>query len=307
MPDEPEITVSYRDSSQNSLQPLRARPASDSDATMRAPLGDIRKLYEASQKQQQEAARDARDEWADFQAPAPAPSAITRPNPEEVEAAAEELAMTSGTLKDELDEVDFFLQQKMFDEARELLKSLQARYPHSKAVQSKLKEASAEAVVEDVVIDVDLEDLEVTQPPMNLTMPTSPNPVSATEASGAFRLGVSLRNRGQYAQAVSEFQKAMRDTKRAARAALMTGLCYRDQNQLKEAVEIFKQAVHMPNLSDADLSELHYQLGRTYEQIGDPKEAIYFYQTAMKREGRFKDAAERIQTLQNRTGRIAQR
>jgi tetratricopeptide (TPR) repeat protein len=126
---------------------------------------------------------------------------------------------------------------------------------------------------------------------------------AAADASGAFRLGVSYRNRGQYAQAVTEFQKALADQKRAARAALMLGLCYRDQNQLKEAIEAFKEGVHMPGISDPDLGELHYQLGRSYEQLGDIGEAIHFYQQALKPNGRFKDADSRIAALQGKVSR----
>jgi tetratricopeptide (TPR) repeat protein len=139
------------------------------------------------------------------------------------------------------------------------------------------------------------------------SLPSGPSRTDKTpasnEASGAFRLGVSYRNRGQYGQAVTEFQKALADQKRAARAALMLGLCYRDQNQLKEAIEAFKEGVHMPGISDPDLGELHYQLGRSYEQLGDTGEAIHFYQLALKPTGRFKDADSRIATLQGKSSR----
>lgn len=396
--DEPEISVS---AAAEEGGHRRAVP-SDADTTSRMPLAQFNKFVQNQSLLRTippvAAGASAGSQSATTQpsaVPTLSPSQSTQPNAEVVAAAAEEMALTSGTLKEELDEVDFFLQQKMYDEAQQLLKSLLTRYPHSKTVLAKQKEVASQAVVDDVVIDVDIDELRELEgestarlnlravtaaegtarpaaPPRPMAPPATPGggrlppptparppatpgrsvanttqplhmpsgrslpgpspsgsslPASgvslpgaasgrslsgpsqtektaaAADASGAFRLGVSYRNRGQYAQAVTEFQKALADQKRAARAALMLGLCYRDQNQLKEAIEAFKEGVHMPGISDPDLGELHYQLGRSYEQLGDIGEAIHFYQQALKPNGRFKDADSRIAALQGKVSR----
>ena len=41
-------------------------------------------------------------------------------------------------------------------------------------------------------------------------------------------------------------------------------------------------------------------LGRSYELLNDIKEAIYFYQSAMRKEGRFRDSADRVAALQKK-------
>ena len=359
----------------------------------------------------------------------------TRPNPVEVEAVAEQMALTSGTLKEELAEVDFFLQQRSFDDAQRQINKLLSRYPHSKSVQARqtrLHDLQSQGSISDeVVIDVDMDDVreevilspsqqslpqefasslssassQASSPPpsavseVRRTMPPSvgdvrrtmppptselrrtmppptgelrrtippptgelrrtippptgelrrtlppefssqtspastgsmrasqrslppppprpsrimkaiqlpspdllsdgvPKTVSASESSGAFRLAVSLRNRGQYEQAIAEFEKCLGDERRAARATLMIGLCHRDQNRVRDAVEAFKLGIHMPGVGDGDLAELNYQLGRSFELLNDAREAIHFYQAAMKRDGRFRDAADRIAVLQ---------
>lgn len=406
--DEPEISVSASAMSEDGGQ-RRAVP-SDADTTSRMPLAQFNQFVKNQSLLRTIPPVSGASSATSLQPGAPdqalpSPSQSTQPNAEAVAAAAEEMALTSGTLKEELDEVDFFLQQKMYEEAQGLLKSLLSRYPHSKTVLAKQKEVASQAVVDDVVIDVDVDDLreldaestgrlqvgairaaEVTLhdkgsaarkpappppaqpprpqpagppprvpgspavpppttrgpttqphhmpsgrslnpgsgpsalasgaslpssgrslPPSGVSLPGSPSrtekTTAAADASGAFRLGVSYRNRGQYGQAVSEFQKALADPKRSARAALMMGLCYRDQNQTKEAIEAFKEGIHMPGISDPDLGELHYQLGRSYEQLGDVGEAIHFYQLALKPLGRFKDADTRITALQSKVTR----
>jgi tetratricopeptide (TPR) repeat protein len=68
----------------------------------------------------------------------PAPSAITRPSTDEIEAVAEEIALSSGGLKEQLQEVDGFLQRLRYAEALARLRALSVRYPHSKRVRDRL-------------------------------------------------------------------------------------------------------------------------------------------------------------------------
>lgn len=380
--DEPEISIGSGDDERRAAESKKTPniPASVLDShlasTSEVPIAEFKKYVDKMKAEQsadgvkpQKPSKQAISQAATPSdgVPEPAPSASTRPNAAEVEAAAEELALTSGTLKEELDEVDFCLQQKMYDDARRSLKALADRYPHSKTVAAKLKQL--EHPNSEVVIDVDMADVheelivgahhapaEPLPPPPALSGRSLPAPLSqrslpavpmsglsasgrslppefaqssaggassrslrtsqrslppppprpsrqmktvaSSDASGAFRLGVGYRNRGQYEQAIGEFEKAMGDTKRGARAALMTGLCYRDQNRTRDAIEAFKLGIHMPEVNDQDRNELYYQLGRSYELLNDVKEAIYFYQSALKKEGRFRDCADRIAALQ---------
>jgi tetratricopeptide (TPR) repeat protein len=48
-----------------------------------------------------------------------------------------------GSLEDDLDEADFFIQQSMFDDARDILDGLLARYPNHPLVTAKLRDVAA--------------------------------------------------------------------------------------------------------------------------------------------------------------------
>jgi tetratricopeptide (TPR) repeat protein len=70
----------------------------------------------------------------------PPASAVTRPGTDEVEEVAEEIALSSGGLKDQLQEVDDCLRELRLAEARRRLRALSARYPHSKRVRDRLQQ-----------------------------------------------------------------------------------------------------------------------------------------------------------------------
>lgn len=234
----------------------------------------------------------------------------------------------SGTLREELAEVDFFRERGMFDDARRLLRSLAARYPHSQTVQGKLTELAGTSSDENLV-EIDPEEIlsdPVPRPPsrpqgvlpppewkppsasarsipippssMSNPMPDKSGPVSDTrDPSEAYQRGIAHRNRGQHALAIGEFKVAMQDRKLAGRAVLLLGQCYRDLSQLREAIETFKEGLYMPQVAAADLAEMNYQLAQCYERLQNASEATYFYQQVLKAQPGYKDAAARLNAL----------
>ena len=83
------------------------------------------------------------------------------------------------------------------------------------------------------------------------------------------------------------------------RAVRMIGVCLRDLDRLDDAILTFTKAVNLPQASESELSELFYELGATYEQLGNPAEAILYYQLALGSRGSFRDAPARIAHLQD--------
>ncbi len=261
----------------------------------------------------------------------PAPSGpSSRPSVQETASRQSAPSQRSGTLREELDEVEFFLQQRMLDDARRLLKSLATRYPHSQTVQNKLNELGGAASSSDEnLIELEPEEIvsdsnpRVSFPPASAaatakkapplasarSIPVPPSGTSvpsgdksgpigeARDPSEAYQRGIAHRNRGQHALAIGEFKVAMQDRKLAGRAALMLNQCYRDLSQLREAVEVFKEGLYMPSVADADLAELNYQLAQCFERLNNPKEAIYFYQQAQQSIPGYKDSAARVSAL----------
>ena len=79
----------------------------------------------------------------------------------------------------------------------------------------------------------------------------------------------------------------------------MIGMCQREQGNPTEAIHQFKQGLHA-NGSERERLSLYYEIGVTYEQIGDHGEALYYFEAVLKRDPSFADAAHRAGTLRGR-------
>ena len=314
---------------------LRIRPASDLQRTINFNDTETRRLDDLSHSQ-----------------------AATRHNVDEIEAAAEEMALTGGGLTQELQELDAYLDRKQFDEAQAKLEVLSERFPHSKEVRARMRQLfqaqgyrtkeptlilspSDRAAVgrhfhseptlppgglptvllSDAVtpvlrdsgrqstIELDSDDLSevsatpnANRPPRNPPPPPpgalGPEGEPQSDAESALRTAVKLHSFGHYAEAIAMLDKARDDATWGVPAALLSGLSHRAQGAAQEAIAAFRRGIDRPEASDADLSRLYYELGATFEKLGQAEEALLYYQLSLGATGTFYDAAERIAALQ---------
>lgn len=92
------------------------------------PLSDLAQTVRRREAEQLQAVRDMRQSHA-----------VTMPSTPEVEELAEDMALSTGNLKEQLREVDDSLRQRRHDEAQRQLWALRGRYPHSKQVRDRIK------------------------------------------------------------------------------------------------------------------------------------------------------------------------
>ena len=123
--------------------------------------------------------------------------------------------------------------------------------------------------------------------------------VAHAEAKHAFRTGIKMRSFGQHKQAIAMFKQALGDPSYGARAALLTGLSFRELDRCAEAIAAFMIGVNMHEATDQELTALFYELGRSYEHLANAGEAIFYYQLVLGAAGPTYDAAERVARLQD--------
>ncbi|MEO8839956.1 MAG: tetratricopeptide repeat protein [Kofleriaceae bacterium] len=130
-------------------------------------------------------------------------------------------------------------------------------------------------------------------------------PVDEGDADTHYDLGLAYKEMGLFDEAAKAFDKAMRAPGREAQCRVMLGMCQREQGNPQEAIHQFKQGLHA-NPSDRERLSLYYEIGNTYESIGDSGEALYYFEAVTKRDPKFADAGQRAEGLRAGGGRAVQ-
>ena len=246
---------------------------------------------------------------------------------EEFDALAEQPRAES-LVEDDLDEADFYAGQGMYQEALDVLHVLYQRHPNHRLILAKLREVeglaggdegievphdsiehelpsvSTEAIeldeIEEVAVD-DLEEMDSVSnapPAKKKRAPTVmlEKPVDESDAETHYDLGLAYKEMGLMDEAMKAFEKALRAPGREVGCRVMIGMCLREQGNSSEAVNQFKAGLHAEP-TDRERQSIYYEIGNTYEAIGDVGEALYYFEMVAKRDPSFADAGQRVQHL----------
>ncbi|HUL59242.1 MAG TPA: tetratricopeptide repeat protein [Anaeromyxobacteraceae bacterium] len=264
--------------------------------------------------------------------PPPAAAASASPAP----APAEEAELD---LSDELEEADFFVQQGLFDDAREALGSLLAFYPGHSQVLSRIAEldrraapgaarqASAGAAPfappgGDESFDIARELAEEIGSTGGAAAADEDFQYSVEDVFSQFKkgveqtvkpedsathydLGIAYREMGLLDDAVHEFETALQgnDRKKEVDCLSMVGLCRMAQGDAAAAVEAFRRALGSAHLTRDAAKAVLYELAAAYEAAAEPEHALHCYHKVKAADPAFRDAVARIAALGGGPGR----
>ncbi len=109
---------------------------------------------------------------------------------------------------------------------------------------------------------------------------------------------------GNYGQAIPLFQQAVKDSRLEAVVTVNLGKCYLKVRKNDLAEFQFKRAVTKLNANDhlKALVECHYWLGRLAQEASRKDEAITHYNEVISLEYDYKDARDRLESLQGESG-----
>ena len=237
-------------------------------------------------------------------------------------------------LEDVLETADDYAASGMFREAIAALRGLALRHPGHPLVAMRLRDLEAADAGGEVggTQTVDVDELEEIQPDELEVDPSDDvavafdeaqrviaarhdpgsaklrpavvleRPVEDSDADTHFDLGLAYKEMGLYDEAIKAFDKCVSTPHREVQSRMMMGMCHREQGSLSESVHQFKAGLHASAITDRERQSLLYEIGTTYESLGDPREAVYYYEMVLKRDPKFLDAAERMRRLQGGHG-----
>jgi tetratricopeptide (TPR) repeat protein len=223
-------------------------------------------------------------------------------------APAEEPSARSGLsaldLEAELEQVDFFLDQELPEEARSLLEDLRRRFPDDSRLAEK-ERAVARALA---AADASPAGALPTSGDTDRVVDHGGVPVAVVSGGGSADLsthgdlGIAYKEMGLFDAAIAEFRQLTGEPAREVFALTMIGECQESKGTLTDAVIRYKEALNCPDVTPAETLVLYYLLGCVFERLGDRSEALYFFDKVAKRDPRFRDVDVKIATLRGREG-----
>jgi tetratricopeptide (TPR) repeat protein len=126
--------------------------------------------------------------------------------------------------------------------------------------------------------------------------------IEVEDATSHYDLGLAFKEMGLVDEAIAEFQVALRGGANPLATLELLGQCFVEKGQYAVAARVLDRALRLPSASDADLVGVLYQLGRSEEALGRPRQAVDYYERVLSVDIRFRDAGRRIETLRAATG-----
>ena len=225
-------------------------------------------------------------------------------------------APLSADAQGELEQVDFFLEQGLADDALALLDELGPALANHPEVRSRRERALGFGGGETEPTNVTMEPpvtLAPTQARHEGAVPTDdrgtgntrsaqPSPrvlhgAGNPDATTQRDLGIAYKEMGLMDAALAEFSKLVDDPDNQVFALMMMGECYEADGSFAEALTHYKRALNRPAIRDEEATQLYFLLGRAFEALGDSGEALYFFEKVMRRDSDFADVATRVERM----------
>jgi tetratricopeptide (TPR) repeat protein len=205
----------------------------------------------------------------------------------------------------ELEQIDFFIDQGLPEDARNLLDEVAARFPPTPLLDDRRRRI-----------------VELEQSIGPGAVPVAPGAVSHLQQGGTGSispkamvaaggemdleshrdLGIGYKDMGLFDAAIREFSLLVKDPRHEVFALTMIGECHEFKGAMADAVAYYKKALNKPAISDDEATALYFQLGSVFQTMGETNEALYFFEKVMKRDASFRDVRKRVSDLRGGEG-----
>jgi len=214
-----------------------------------------------------------------------------------------------------LEEIEFYLQQGLLDDAERSCRELLEMVPDNDKVRSKLGEIAAKrkaatAAPVDDFIDLAAEVMAATEEALEaeeesfdlstdfaVVAAEAETEVSAEDAESHYNLGIAYKEMGLIDDAIAEFDKAMRNTARLVDSLVLKAICLAESGNAEEAEQLFWAVLEQPDLEDDVKIALQFELGQFYENSGKQAEALAVFEEVSMADSGYRDVAERMTAL----------
>ena len=213
--------------------------------------------------------------------------------------ADKEWAASDAVLGD-LEQVDFFIEQELAEEAQALLDDLENRHPGHALVADRREKLT---LLRRSVLPTEVPTAEPTVP---TAIEPTPLPQAAKGTAGSpdldtqADLGLMNKTMERHDLAIQHFRALLGDPKREVFALTMIGESHEALGNHAEAIRCFQDALKSPRATEVEATQLYFLLGNVFYNTGDRDEALYYLERVSKRDPTFRDVQRRLAALRSR-------
>jgi tetratricopeptide (TPR) repeat protein len=232
-------------------------------------------------------------------------------------------------LEDALDEAEFFCSRALFDDARAIINDQLAKHPNHPLLHERLGDIDEQERARgsgarerpreeqdrafDIASSLDaLEDLDEQFVPAEGHAEGEQvdveevfakfkegvaKQISVDDSDSHYNLGIAYKEMMLLDDAIREFEIAARDPKRECVCRSMIGMVQIERGNVNEAIDAFILGLEAPIKDPQQETVLCYEIGAAYEAKKVVKEALSYYQKAMRRDPNYRDVQERVRRL----------
>lgn len=217
-------------------------------------------------------------------------------------------------LQQELEGVDFYVQQGYTDLAEKTLLDIESRFgkhDEIEKVRAQLKPNSSVAVTQEIVVEqVEFQESSFGEQfnPMDEFKSDLGFEETETEEEGDYdthyHLGIAYKEMGLTEDSIREFQDAVKyvsagdGTRRFFLCCNLLGHCFMEKQMPNLALMWFRRAMETKNLNEEEVQGLRYELANALEMGGDKDQAIEYFEKVYADNVDYRDVSERLQRLQ---------
>jgi tetratricopeptide (TPR) repeat protein len=205
-----------------------------------------------------------------------------------------------GAVTADLEQVDFFMDQALHGEAQSLLDDMAARYPGHPRVTDRRERLArlAQGTGQGAVPQA-----QVGQAPFAAagTNPGDAGTAGPQDLDTHADLALMNKTMERHDVAIQHFTALLADPAREVYALTMIGESQEALGNFAEAIRCYQDALKRPHATEADATGLYYLLGRVFYNMGDRREALYYFERVSKRDAGHRDVQRYLAQLRTRT------
>lgn len=316
---------------------LPSFPLDEPDADMPQPYASAgdEQLLQGTSTERPGAADQDNDRTGYFRPGAPLPGRPPATEPRAPSAAPANIgAASSRELEDALDEAEFFCSRGLLDDARAILQEQLGKHPNNPLLRERIAELDAQdeqrgsgarerprdeqnggdraydiAASLDALESLDYNGIQPAEGHANTEQQVDVEEVfakfkegvakqiSVDDSDSHYNLGIAYKEMMLIDDAIREFEVAAQDPKRECVCRSMIGMIEIERGRMNEAIDAFLLGLNAPIKDPQQETVLCYEIGACYEAKKMSKEALSYYQKAMRRDPNYRDVQERVRRL----------